>query len=378
MAASMKWIKLFLVPENSLYILLLFLPIAFYLEASHASPVSIFTTSCLAVIPLAGLMGKSTEHLAERVGAGIGGLLNATFGNAAELIIAGVALHKGLHSVVKASITGSIIGNVLLVLGLSILAGGLKYPRQKFNRTTAGLNSTLLALSVVALIVPALFHWIADEKIRSGTLTGLQELRLERDLSLEISIILVFVYLLSLLFSLRTHRGLYAGETINPPSSFPSKKGWSLTQSSVVLLLSTLGVAVVSEFLVGAVQATATAWGMSEVFVGVIVVAIIGNAAEHSTAVLMAIKNKMDLAINISVGSSIQVALFVAPVLVFLSYIFNNPMDLRFTPFEVLSVTISAAVVNLVAQDGNSHWMEGVLLLAVYLVIGIAFFLLPA
>ena len=165
----MKRIKLFLVPENSLYILLLFLPIAFYLEASHASPVSIFTTSCLAVIPLAGLMGKSTEHLAERVGAGIGGLLNATFGNAAELIIAGIALHKGLHSVVKASITGSIIGNVLLVLGLSILAGGLKYPRQKFNRTTAGLSSTLLALSVVALIVPALFHWIADEKIRSGT-----------------------------------------------------------------------------------------------------------------------------------------------------------------------------------------------------------------
>ena len=190
----------------------------------------------------------------------------------------------------------------------------------------------------------------------------MQELKLERDLSLEISIILIFVYLLSLLFSLRTHRGLYAGETINPPSQFPSKRGWSLTKSSVVLLLSTLGVAVVSEFLVGAVQATAAAWGMSEVFVGVIVVAIIGNAAEHSTAVLMALKNKMDLAINISVGSSIQVALFVAPVLVFLSYIFKNPMDLRFTPFEVLSVTISAAVVNLVAQDGKSHWMEGVLL----------------
>lgn len=374
----MKRIKCFLVPENILYILLLFLPIAFYLEASHASPVSIFTTSCLAVIPLAGLMGKSTEHLAERVGAGIGGLLNATFGNAAELIIAGVALHKGLHSVVKASITGSIIGNVLLVLGLSILVGGLKYPRQKFNRTTAGLSSTLLALSVVALIVPALFHWIADEKIRSGILTGVQELKLERDLSLEISIILVFVYLLSLLFSLRTHRGLYAAETINPSSPSTSKNGWSLTKSSLVLLLSTLGVALLSEFLVGAVQATAATWGMSEVFVGVIVVAIIGNAAEHSTAVLMALKNKMDLAINISVGSSIQVALFVAPALVFLSYIFKNPMDLRFTPFEVLSVTISAAVVNLVAQDGKSHWMEGVLLLAVYLVIGIAFFLLPA
>ena len=374
----MKRIRSLLIPENSLYILLIFLPIACYLEASHASPVSIFTTSCLAVIPLAGLMGKSTEQLAEHVGAGIGGLLNATFGNAAELIIAGIALHKGLHSVVKASITGSIIGNVLLVLGLSILVGGFKYSRQKFNRTTAGLSSTLLALSVVALIVPALFHWIADEKIRSGTITGGQELKLERDLSLEISVILILVYLLSLLFSLRTHRGLYAGETSTSHSQFPSKMGWSLTKSALVLLLSTLGVVVVSEFLVGAVQATAVAWGMSEVFVGVIVVAIIGNAAEHSTAVLMALKNKMDLAINISVGSSIQVALFVAPVLVFLSYFFKNPMDLRFTPFEVLSVTISAAVVNLVAQDGKSHWMEGVLLLAVYLVIGMAFYLLPA
>jgi Ca2+:H+ antiporter len=372
----MKRIRSLLVPENFLYTLLIFLPIACYLEASQASPVFIFTTSCLAVIPLAGLMGKSTEHLAEQVGAGIGGLLNATFGNAAELIIAGIALHKGLHSIVKASITGSIIGNVLLVLGLSILAGGFKYPRQRFNRTTAGLSSTLLALSVVALIVPALFHWIADEKIRSGTITGGQELKLERDLSLEISVILILVYLLSLLFALRTHRGLYAGETIT--SQFPSKKGWSLTKSAVVLLLSTLGVAVVSEFLVGAVQATAVAWGMSEVFVGVIVVAIIGNAAEHSTAVLMALKNKMDLAINISVGSSIQVALFVAPALVFLSYFFKNPMDLRFTPFEVLSVAISAAVVNLVAQDGKSHWMEGVLLLAVYLVISMAFYLLPA
>jgi len=374
----MTWMDQFLKPEYWLYSLLIFFPVAACLEFSHASPVYIFTTSCLAMIPLAGLMGKATEHLAEKAGAGIGALLNATFGNAAELIIAGIALRKGLHSVVKASITGSIIGNVLLVLGISVLAGGFKYSHQKFNRTAAGLSSTLLALSVVALIVPALFHWVADETIRRGAINAVQEMKLERDLSLEISVVLISVYLLSLLFTLRTHKGLYAGETVTHPSRSVSKGGWSLTQSLATLLLSTLGVALASEFLVGAVQATAAAWGMTEVFVGVIIVAIIGNAAEHSTAVLMALKGKMDLAINISIGSSIQVALFVAPVLVFLSYAFGNPLDLRFTPFEVLSVTISAVVVNQVAQDGESHWMEGVLLLAVYLVLGIAFYLLPA
>ena len=189
---------------------------------------------------------------------------------------------------------------------------------------------------------------------------------------------MILVYLLSLLFALRTHKGLYSGEILNHHSPSPTKKSWSLTKSAVVLVISTLGVALASEFLVGAVEAASHAWGMTEVFVGVIVVAIIGNAAEHSTAVLRALKNKMDLAITISVGSSIQVALFVAPVLVFLSYVFGNPMDLLFTPFEALSVTIAAGVVNLVAQDGESHWMEGVLLLAVYLVIGMAFYHLPA
>ncbi|MFN8005896.1 MAG: calcium/proton exchanger [Terriglobia bacterium] len=366
-----------LAPENLVYTLLVFLPVAMVLHYAHGSPVWIFVTSCLAVIPLAGLMGRATEQLTEHVGAGLGGLLNATFGNAAELIIAGIALHKGYHGVVKASITGSIIGNGLLVLGLSILAGGIKHPHQKFNRTVAGLNSTLMALCVVALIIPALFRWVADEKIRSGTLTLLQEQKLERDLSLEISVVLIGVYLLSLLFSLKTHRRLYLGEVPALASDHSGTKA-SLGKATLTLVISTVGVSLASELLVGAVQATATAWGMTEVFIGVIVVAIIGNAAEHSTAVLVAMKNKMDLALNISIGSSIQVALFVAPVLVFLSYFFNNPLDLQFTPFEVLSVAISAALVNLVAQDGESHWMEGVLLLAIYLVIGMAFYLLPA
>jgi Ca2+:H+ antiporter len=365
-------------PENWLNWLLIFFPVAIILELRHASPVSIFVTSCLAIIPLAGLMGKATEHLAERMGAGIGGLLNATFGNAAELIIAALALHKGLHGVVKASITGSIIGNILLVLGLSILAGGMKYTHQRFNRTAAGLGSTLLALSVVALLIPALFHGVVEDRLRSGSITLAQETVLERGLSFEIAVVLSVVYALNLIFSLKTHKDLFMGEASHHQVHQTSEPGWTLPKSTALLLLATAGVAVASEFLVGAVEATAHAWGLTEVFVGVIVVAVIGNAAEHSTAVLMALKNKMDLAMNIAIGSSIQIALFVAPVLVFLSYVFGNPMDLRFSAFEVLAVAIAVAVVNLVAQDGESHWMEGVLLLAVYLVTGIAFYFLPA
>jgi Ca2+:H+ antiporter len=370
--------KKFLSPENWLNWLLLFLPAAALLEITHSSPVAIFATSCLAIIPLAGLMGKATEHLAEKMGAGIGGLLNATFGNAAELIIAALALRKGLHGVVKASITGSIVGNILLVLGLSVLAGGIKFSKQQFNRTAAGLGSTLLALCVVALLVPAVFHWVAEDRLRTGSITQIQETVLERGLSLEIAVILFLVYVLSLIFSLRTHKHLFLGEEGEHQVHDEFKEGWSLKLSATVLLLATAGVAVVSEFLVGAVEATAHSLGLTEVFVGVIVVAVIGNAAEHSTAVLMAMKNKMDLAINIAVGSSIQVALFVAPVLVFLSYAFGNPMDLRFTPFEVMAVAMAVGVANLVAQDGESHWMEGVLLLAVYTVIGIAVYFLPA
>ena len=364
--------------EYWLYGLLVFVPIAVILELSHAAGASIFVTSCLAIIPLAGLMGRATEHLAEKMGAGVGGLLNATFGNAAELIIAALAVRNGLHDVAKASITGSIIGNILLVLGLSILAGGSKFREQKFNRTAAGLGSTLLALSVIALLVPALFHWVAEEKLRNASITLSREISLERSLSLEIAIVLFIVYLLNLFFSLKTHRDLFLGEEAQNQSHAEFIKGWSLKKSAVILMLATGGVAVVSEFLVSTVKDTARGWGLTEVFVGVIVVAIIGNAAEHSTAVMMALKNKMDLALNIAVGSSIQVALFVAPVLVFLTYTFGSPMDLRFTPFEVLAVTIAVGVVNLVAQDGKSHWMEGALLLAVYLVLAMAFYFLPA
>jgi Ca2+:H+ antiporter len=351
-----------------LSLLLVFIPIGLLLELMHASPVLVFVASAGAIVPLAGHMGKATEHLAERTGPGIGGLLNATFGNAAELIIALMALQRGLHDVVKASITGSIVGNVLLVLGLSALCGGLRYERQTFNRTAAGVGSTLLALSAIGLLVPALFHQIVVR----------QQATHERELSLDIAIVLFLTYLLSLVFSLRTHKHLYRPDTPHASQEATLNTAWSVQRAVVVLLLATVGVAVMSELLVGAVEHTAHVLGMTEVFVGVILVAIIGNAAEHSTAVLMAMKNQMELAINIAVGSSAQVAMFVAPVLVFLSYLFDKPMDLLFTRLEVAAVALSVWVLSLIAQDGESHWLEGVQLLALYAMLAVAFYFLPA
>ena len=363
----MDQVKEFFTPRNFLNWLLFAVPVAIGLELSHASAIAIFVASAIAIIPLAGWMGRATEHLAEKLGEGIGGLLNATFGNAAELIIAIMALHKGLYDVVKASITGSIIGNVLLVLGLSILAGGLKERQQKFNPTAAMLGSTMLALSAIGLLLPAVFHYLVK---------GVPNAH-EQDLSLEIAVVLFITYVLSLLFTLRTHSHLYVGEPDKAEQEAIGTHGWSQTRSLITLLVATSLVALMSEFLVGAVEEASQVLGLTEVFVGVILVAIIGNAAEHSTAVLVAMKNKMDLALNFAIGSSMQIALFVAPVLVFLSYLFGRPMDLIFTPLEVIAVGVSVAVVALIAQDGQSNWMEGVLLLAVYTILGLTFYFLP-
>jgi Ca2+:H+ antiporter len=357
--------------ENALNLLLVFVPIAMVMEwVLHSPPVWIFVVACLAVIPLAGLMGHATEEIAERVGEGVGGLMNATFGNAAELIIAIVALRAGLYDLVKASITGSIIGNLLLVFGLSALVGGLRFQTQKFNRTAASLGSTLLVLSAVGLVVPAVFHMLVGNTAQAA----------ERNLSFEISVVLMLTYIASLFFTLRTHRHLYMGDTsVEGAPPVHSHEHPPLGRSIGKLLLATVGVAIMAEFLVGAATHTAQSLGWSEIFVGVIVVAIIGNAAEHSTAIIMAAKNRMDAGINIAVGSSIQVALFVAPVLVFLSYFIGGkgPMDLIFTPLEVLAVVASAGIMAFCSNDGESHWMEGVQLLAVYIILGIAFFFLP-
>ncbi|HYZ84343.1 MAG TPA: calcium/proton exchanger [Bryobacteraceae bacterium] len=356
--------------KPSLNWLLVFVPVAIGLRFFGSdNPTLVFAAASAAIIPLAGWLGRATEHLAEKTSEGVGGLLNATFGNAAELIIALLALSKGLHDVVKASLTGSIIGNVLLVLGASILAGGMKFQSQQFNAAGARAQATMLTLATVSLIVPAAFHHLA----------GPMGVTREGGLSLEISAVLLVTYAAGLYFSLRTHKQLFQG-TSNDIGSDPVEhhESWSVGKSLGVLALATALVAWMSEILVGSVEEAAAALGMSSIFVGVIVVAIIGNAAEHSTAILVAMKNRMDLSLGVSIGSSIQIALFVSPVLVIASYFIGpRPMDLVFTPAEVLAVAVSTAICWQIASDGESNWLEGIQLLAVYVILGIAFYFLP-
>jgi Ca2+:H+ antiporter len=347
--------------------LLIFVPVAIGLEfLAPQSHTSIFLFSCLAIVPLAEWLGRATGELARHTGEGIGGLLNATLGNAAELIIAIVALHKGLYPVVKASLTGSIIGNILLVLGGAILAGGIKYKRQQFNTTAARAQATLLTLAAIAMIMPAAFHYLAGA---AGHVR-------ESDLSLEISIVLILTYGAHLWFSLRTHRELFAGE--NQDDEPAPAHAWSLRRSLLMLAGATVLIAWMSEILVGSVEEAATTFGMTSIFVGVIVVAVVGNAAEHSTAIMMAVRNRMELSMGIAIGSSLQIALLVAPVLVVVSHFIGpRPMDLVFTPAEVLAVFLAVLITGQVAADGESNWLEGVQLLAVYLILAVVFYALP-
>ena len=316
-------------------------------------------------------MGRATEQLADHLGHGIGGLLNATFGNAAELIIALMALSKGLTGVVKASITGSIIGNVLLVMGVSILGGGLKFSEQRFNKTAARASATTLTLAAVALTIPTVFHITAAEHSAEWSQSTQQKL------SLAIAVVLFVTYACVLSFELITHKQLYSIDPQDGGEGLKEGSGWSVFQSLMVLIVATSLVALMSEFLVGAVEAARSALGLTEVFVGVIVIAVIGNAAEHSTAVMMAMKNKMSLSLGIAVGSSLQIALFVAPVLVFSSYFFGSPMDLEFTLPEVVAVIVAIQLIFQISGDGETNWLEGVQLLSLYLILGILFFYLP-
>ena len=371
-----SWLK------PSLDWLLIFVPIAiaFRFIPGLENPTVLFIVACIAIIPLAGWMGKATEHLAEHMGQGIGGLLNATFGNAAELIIALFALSKGLEGVVKASITGSIIGNMLLVLGLSLIAGGAKFKIQKFDRTATSTLATALTLAAIALLIPTVFHLVADNvPVAQGGWTPAKE----QNLSLAISIVLFVTYLFTLYFSLVTHKDFFVGEAMQGAAQKvgheeeESGEHWSKKRAGITLLISTAFVALISEFLVGAVEAARGALGFTEVFVGVIVVAIIGNAAEHSSAVLMAMRNKMDLSLGIALGSSLQIALFVAPILIFASYFFGSPMNLEFTIPEIVAVFGSILIVQQISSDGESNWIEGVQLLSVYAILGILFYFLP-
>jgi len=351
--------------------LLVFLPIAVGAEwIAPDAHVLIFASACIAIVPLAAWMGRATEHLAERTGEGIGGLLNATFGNAAEMIISLMALRRGLVGVVKASITGGIIGNVLLVLGAALLAGGLRHSTQHFNAVAARSHATMLLLAATALVAPAAYHHLA----------GAAATAREGGLSTEVAIVLLTVYVLGLVFSLKTHSNLFAGHTAeNAEVEEDRAKSWSLGKSLGVLAGATVLIAWASEILVGSVEHAAHAFGMSEVFIGVIVIAIVGNAAEHSTAVLVAMKNRMDLALGVAIGSSIQVALFVTPVLVIASYFVGpTPMNLVFTPAEVLAVTLSGVIAGQICGDGESNWLEGAQLLAVYVIVALLFYYLPA
>ncbi len=328
----------------------------------------IFICACFAVIPLARWMGKATEELANKTGEGIGGLLNATFGNAAELIIAWVALREGLLDLVKASLIGAIIGNTLLILGVSCLAGGLRYKKQSFNVTAARSQSSMLWLSSVALIIPATYHSLSGAALPA-----------ERNLSRDISIVLLATYGLSLLFSLHTHRQLFIGVAAESSRvQDPGHASWSLAKALGVLFVAGFFDLWVSEILVGRVESVGQEFGMSNVFLGVIVIAVIGNTAEHSTAVMVALKNRMDLAIGIAIGGSIQIVLFVAPILVLSSYwVSPEPMDLVFSTPEVLAVVLAAAITAQIAGDGESNWLEGVQLLSVYIILALIFFFLP-
>jgi Ca2+:H+ antiporter len=332
----------------------------------------------LALLPLAALMGEATEHLAHRAGPGIGGLLNATFGNAAELIIALALLFKGKDTVVKASITGSILGNILLVLGASLFAGGLKYSTQRFNRTAAGVGATMMVLAAIGMLLPAIFHALPEVMLLGpGTRPDL-----EHRLSLTVSVALMAAYGLSLLFSLKTHKNLYnpLDESLSEFDAASTHEAfvWTIRRSLLILLGSTVFVGLLSEVMARSMEEAGKSLGLTEVFLGVVIIAVVGNAAEHSSAVLVALKNKMDLSVGIALGSALQVALFVAPALVFASYLREEPMDLLFTTLEIVAVVLAVMIARMVAEDGESNWLEGAMLLMVYLILAIAFYFLPA
>jgi Ca2+:H+ antiporter len=349
--------------SRPLNLLLILVPGLLVLELMHVGPVWLFVVSALAIVPLAGVLGDATEEVAARMGPAGGGLLSGTLGNATELIIALIALRKGEVEVVKASITGSILGNLLLVFGLSVLLGGLKRERQKFEPTHAGVNTSMLMLAVVALTMPAVFDLVVYHSLDPDP-------PLIQRMSLWTALVLIVSYFASFLFSFKTHKHLFTSEQHHETA---------MSQKTAILLLvaATLLIAWTSEVLVGQIEEATQALGMTKFFVGMIVVAVVGNAAEHSAAVLAAMKDKMDLSLTIAVGSSVQIALLVAPVLVFASYLMGRPMSLVFNGFEIAAVLLSVLVISQISSDGETNWFEGVQLLAVYIVMAIAFWFVP-
>lgn len=366
----MKWLRYMLV----------FVPIAFALEfiPPLKNELALFVVCCLGLIPLAGYLGEATEELAVHTGPKVGGLLNATLGNAAELIISIVALSQGKIELVKASITGSILGNLLLILGLALLLGGLRHGIQHFDRQAAGVSASMMTLAVIGLVIPTLFEVLRE--IQIGELdvfnTQVNDPALNA-LSLGVAGVLILLYVLSLIFSFRQpERGVGAPVGVDSRANHeePHVAKWSVPVAVGVLLTATLGIVFLSEFLVGAVEPFAEALGLSEFFIGIIVIPIVGNVAEHIVAVQMAIKNKMDLAFTIAMGSSMQVALLVAPLLVFISLLFGPEMTLFFSILEVAALTLSVLLATIISVDGESNWLEGAQLLAVYVITAMGFF----
>jgi Ca2+:H+ antiporter len=365
-----KLLKNFPLELGWVHILLLGLPLAIIGEQLHWAPIAIFASACAALLPLAGLIGESTEMLAERTGPRIGGLLNATLGNAAELIITIVALREGLVELVKASITGSILGNILLVLGASLLLGGLKNGKQKFDRTIAGQNSTMLLMALIALAIPTLF----SPSIGPDTSSEVEAL------SIGVAVLMILIYALGIVFAFRAN---VAETPLTRPSAEHGKRLWSVRFSAGVMIFAVVAVVFLSELLVGTVEPILEEFPfVTEFFLGIILIPIIGNVAEHLVAVQVAIKNQMDLSVEIAVGSSLQIALFVAPVLVFTGLVFNalfgTPyLTLHFNQFELIAMMAGSVITALVSADGETNWLEGAQLLVVYVILGLAFFFLP-
>ncbi|MDX1412907.1 MAG: calcium/proton exchanger [Candidatus Promineifilaceae bacterium] len=347
-------------------LLLLFFPIAILAEIFHWGDLIIFVTAALAIIPFAGLMGEATEALAEKTGPRIGGLLNASLGNLAELIITIVAISAGKIALVKASIIGSVLGNLLVVLGLSLLLGGLKFGLQRFSRSRVSMDATLVVLAAIAISVPSLF----SEEI------GPDFVRVE-SIALATAVVVLILYVLFIVYSLRQPQveGEHIPGTIEPSHTGPH---WPASRALIVMLLAIVGLALMSEFLVGSLDVVTERLGLSEFFVGIILVPLIGNVAEHLVAVQVAMKNQMDLSLSIALGSSLQIALFVAPALVFISLVMGNPMTLQFNHPELIAMVVASIIAALVAIDGRSNWLEGAMLIAVYLMLAIGFFFLPA
>ncbi|MCQ6560375.1 calcium/proton exchanger [Paenibacillus mendelii] len=330
---------------------------------AHWDPIAQFILSALAILFVAGFLGKATESVAHYAGQRLGGFLNATFGNAAELIIAIFLVKEGLFDMVKASLTGAIIGNLLLVLGLSVLLGGLKFKEQRFNIQLASHNSSLMILAVIGLFIPAMF------------VTN-QHFSPEKDemLSLSVAGILIIAYVLWLVFSMVTHKDILS-DVEETSADHGETAAWSKGRSVLFLIVATVMTAFVSEWLVGTLHTFTTEFGLSELFIGAFVIAIVGNAAEHSAAVMLAMKNKIGAAVEIAIGSSLQIALFVAPALVFISLLFGKPMDILFTPIELAAIGVSVFIAKSISRDGRTNWYEGVLLIMVYVILGFAFYL---